>query len=265
MSGREGFLRVGKYNIHHVSWGSQGGSIVLLHSMGLDAHSMDLLAESLSGDHRILALTILGHGDSTVPTENVSLPDHAEMMRECIMRLGFTPYVLIGHSIGGRMGMILAAEHPDEVKALILVDIAPPDPMPGPWRLEAPGSFKDRDEALAYLKGRYPKFAAEYYENRLRYGFVEQPDGSLKPKPVGNDKMRSVSTDLWPYVERIMVPALLVIGSESTLVTQEKLARMKSSIPSLTVVTIQGATHMVPQDKPAEFEKAVRGFLAKVS
>ena len=147
----------------------------------------------------------------------------------------------------------------------MLVDIAPPDPAPSPWRTDVLGILKDRDQALAYLKRRYPKFAKEYYENRLRYGFKEQPDGSLKPKPVGNDKMRSISTDLWPYVERIRIPTLLITGSDSTLVTPEKLSRMKASIPRFSVVTIQGATHMVPHDKPTEFEKAVRSFLTEMT
>jgi pimeloyl-ACP methyl ester carboxylesterase len=260
----EGFLKVGEYDIHYVRWGYGGSRIVLLHSMGMDAHSMDLFVEALSADHRVLALTILGHGDSTVPSKPIALPDHAELMRQCFVKLGFTPCVLIGHSIGGRMGMILAAEHPEEARALVLVDIAPPDPAPRPWSQQTPDTFRGRKEALAYLKGRYPRFAPEYYENRLRHGFKELPDGSLRPKPAGNEHMRSISTDLWPYVERIGVPTLLIIGSESELVTPEKLARMKRDIKGLTVVTIRGATHMVPQDKPTEFEKAVREFMLKL-
>jgi len=260
----EGFLRVGKYRVHYVGWGGEGSRIVLLHSMGMDAHSMDFLAESLSGSYRVLALTILGHGDSTVPSEPISLPDHAELMRKCVRRLGYTPCILIGHSIGGRMGMILASEHPSEVVGLVLVDIAPPDPSPRPWRQQAPDRFGSREEALAYLRERYPRFAPEYYENRLRHGFTERRDGSLLPKPAGNDYMRDMATDLWPYVERISVPTLLIVGSESGLVTPEKLARMKKSIPEFSSVTIEGATHMVPQDRPEEFENAVRDFIAKI-
>lgn len=261
----EGFTRVGKYDIHHVRWGDEGSRVVLLHSMGMDAHSMDLLAESLCAGHRVLALTILGHGDSTVLSEPISLPDHAELMLECMMRLGFTPCILVGHSIGGRMGMILAAEHPSEVRGLVLVDIAPPDPSPRPWRQRTPDQFKNKGEALAYLKGRYPRFAPEYYENRLRNGFKELLDGSLVPKPAGNDHMRGMSTDLWPYVERIRVPTLLIVGADSALVTPEKLDRMRESIPGFASVTIQEATHMVPQDKPEEFEKAVRAFISKIT
>jgi pimeloyl-ACP methyl ester carboxylesterase len=188
----EGFLRVGKYRIHYVEWGSWGNRIVLLHSMGMDAHSMDLLADSLSESHRVLALTILGHGDSTVPSEPISLPDHAELMRDCFRKLGYTPCILVGHSIGGRMGMILASEHPSEVVGLVLVDIAPPDPAPRPWRQQTPDQFGSRERALAYLRERYPRFAPEYYENRLRHGFRERKDGSLLPKPAGDDYMRDI-------------------------------------------------------------------------
>jgi pimeloyl-ACP methyl ester carboxylesterase len=114
------------------------------------------------------------------------------------------------------------------------------------------------------LKMKYPRFAPEYLENRLRHGFRELPDGSLEAKPAGNDHMRGMSTDLWPYVERIRVPTMLVIGGDSTLVTPGKLARMREGIPGLRVTTINGATHMVPQEKPVEFERAVRGFMDEI-
>ena len=187
----DGFLEVGKYRIHYARWGEKGGRIVILHSMGMDAYSMEKLCGSLSGKYRVLALTILAHGDSTVPTEQVTLPEHAELLRTCYKQLGYTPCVLIGHSIGGRMGMILAADHPDEVKGLLLIDIAPPDPVSRPWSQQAPESLKDEAEAAAYLRQRYPGFAAEYIESRLRHGFIRMPDNSLKPKPTGSPAMTS--------------------------------------------------------------------------
>jgi pimeloyl-ACP methyl ester carboxylesterase len=124
--------------------------------------------------------------------------------------------------------------------------------------------MKNVDEATAYLKERYPGFAAEYVENRLRHGFTKQPDGSLKPKPTGSPTMTSYFTDLWPYVERIKVPTELILGSESQLVTSEKRERMMKLIPGLEVVTVMGASHMVPQDKPEDFEKEIRAFLKRL-
>jgi pimeloyl-ACP methyl ester carboxylesterase len=261
LTASEGIQEVGGYSIHYATWGDRGGKIVILHSMGMDAYSMEKMCESLEGSYRILALTILAHGDSTVPSKTVTLPEHAELLRECYLKLGYSPCVLIGHSIGGRMGMILAAEHPNEVKGLLLVDIAPPDPVARSWSQQVPEKMKNEAEAMAYLKQRYPGFSPDYVESRLRYGFVKQLDGSLTPKPTGSPTMTSYFTDLWPYVERIRVPAKLVLGSESTLVTPEKRERMTKLIPNLEVVIVKGASHMVPQDRPADFEREVKAFL----
>ena len=162
------------------------------------------------------------------------------------------------------MGIILAAEHPDEIRGLILVDIAPPDPMPRPWSQQAPASLTTEAETAAYLRQRYPSFTPVYIENRLKHGFMRQPDGTLKQKPTGSPNMTSYYTDLWPYVERIHVPTKLILGSESSLVTAEKRDKMKQLIVGIEVVTIKGATHMVPQDKPKEFERQVVAFLKKI-
>ncbi len=264
MTASEGFLEVGGYRIHYATWGERGRKIVILHSMGMDAYSMEKMCESLEISYRILALTILAHGDSSVPTGTVTLPEHAELLRECYLKLGYSPCVLIGHSIGGRMSMILAAEHPNEIKGVILVDIAPPDPVSRPWSQQAPETMRNEAEAKTYLNQRYPCFSPEYLESRLRHGFVKQPDGSLKPKPTGSPTMTSYFTDLWPYVERISVPVKLVLGSESPLVTPEKKERMMKLIPGLEVVAVKGASHMVPQDKPADFEREVKAFLIRL-
>lgn len=265
MTSSEGFIEVDGYRVHYATWGRRGGKIVILHSMGMDAYSMEKMCEALEDKYNILALTILAHGDSTVPTATVTLPEHADLLRECYRKLSYIPCVLIGHSIGGRMSMILAADHPDEVKGVVLVDIAPPDPVSRSWSQTSPELLKNETDALAYLKQRYPGFSPEYIENRLNHGFIRQPDGSLKPKPTGTPAMTSYYTDLWPYVERIRVPTKLILGSESPLVTPEKRERMAKLIPGLEVVTVEGSSHMVPQDKPIEFEKEVRSFLKRLN
>ena len=109
---KEGFLDSYGYKVHYIHWDGKGPKILLIHSMGLDAHSMDKLAESLNNMYSILSLTILGHGDSGSPSTQLPLNEHAEIMRNCYKQLGFSPSVLIGHSVGGMMGMILTAEYP---------------------------------------------------------------------------------------------------------------------------------------------------------
>jgi len=260
---KEGFLSSKGYRVHHVAWGEEGPRVLIIHSMGMDSHSMDKLAENLEDEYQVLSLTILDHGDSDPPKGPISLPDHAEVMRGCYTQLGFTPNVLIGHSVGGMMGMVLTAEHPEEFRGLVLVDIAPFESTGRSSRPEPPESFTDEAEALMWLRERYPLFTDYYYENRLRHAFKRE-EGVLKLKPRGDGVRGGLVTDLWPYVERIETPTLLLKGEQSDLVTPETMERMEETMSGIEVVEVENTGHMIPQDVPEEFERLVRGFLEKV-
>jgi esterase len=266
MAFQEGYLTSGGFRVHYVEWGNKGSAIVLIHSMGMDGHSMDQLCEVLQKNHRILSLTILGHGDSEVPASPTPLPEHAEIMRSCVKQLGYTPYILVGHSIGGMMGMILAAEHPKEVKGLILIDIAPFDfnaPRTGRVTRPPPPERMTLAEAKTYLKERFPGFTPYYVENRIKYAF-QSDRGVLKIKPTGDSIRSGMNLDLWPYVERIKIPTLLLVGGEGSVVSSEAYERMKKTVPGIETATIPGTGHMIPQDKPEEFEKYILNFIKKI-
>ena len=256
----------GGFRLHYIRWGVRGASLLLLHSMGMDAHGFDIFSRAVADEYRVLALDLLDHGDSEKPTRPVGLGEHAEVVRGAYTQLGFSPNTLIGHSIGGIIGMVLAAKYLEDLEGLVLVDIAPfkmdrpRAPRPAP-----PESFADEEEARAYIRQRYPRMTYEAVENRLKHAFKRSPDGRFRLKGVGGALRGGLSVDLWQFVEQIRTPTLLLIGEESTLVTPDTSERMRSLIPDFKVVTVEGATHMVPQDKPRAFEREVRAFLKQAS
>ena len=254
----------GGYKIHYLRWGDSGPKLVFIHSMGMDARGFDITCRALAGDYQILALDILDHGDSETPKEPVSLPDHAEVMRKAYMQMDFKPNVLVGHSVGGMMGMVLAAKHPKDFNGMVLVDIAPftfsgerrsSDPRP-----QVVNEYKTLEEARAFFKERYSDFVDEAVENRVQYGLIKGEDGVYRRKPTGDAIRGGLSTDLWPYVEKMKVPCFLMKGATSNLVTPETLERMKRLLPKLEVATFEGVGHMIPQGKPDEFERHLRNY-----
>jgi len=90
MDPQDGYLKSGGYRLHYLLWGAAGPKLVLLHSMGMDAHGFDGFAESLQEDYRLLAFDILDHGDSEKPREPIGLRDHAEVIRDGYRQLGFS-------------------------------------------------------------------------------------------------------------------------------------------------------------------------------
>ncbi|MBA7702305.1 2-(acetamidomethylene)succinate hydrolase [subsurface metagenome] len=182
------------------------------------------------------------------------------------MQLGFMPNVLVGHSVGGMLGMVLSVEYPDDLKGLVLVDIAP-FTMPRTGRAprpQPPEFFEDEEDARKYIKERYPDFTEEALENRIKYSFVTGDDGKLRRKKTGDAIRGGLSTDLWPYAERMKVPTLLLKGATSQLVSDETRERMEKLVPDLEVVTVEGVGHMIPQGKPAEFLKLLESFLIRL-
>ena len=93
----------------------------------------------------------------------------------------------------------------------------------------------------AYLNERYSGFTPEYVENRLRHAFRGE-GGRLRLKPTGDVIRGGLAVDLWPYVERMRAPTLLLIGEESTLVTPEARMRMEKILPDLQAVVVRGVS-----------------------
>jgi 3-oxoadipate enol-lactonase len=83
----------------------------------------------LKTDFRCVAYDHRGWGESDKPETGYSIPELANDAGALIQALGLTRYVLIGHSMGGKVAQRLAAKRPEGLEALILVAPAPPTPM----------------------------------------------------------------------------------------------------------------------------------------
>lgn len=260
----EGYVTSGGFRIHYLMWGGEGPSLVLLHSFGADAHSFDEFSQALSGGHRILALDLLDLGDSEKPSRSVGITEHAEVIRGAYTELGFAPNVLVGHSIGGMIGTVIAAEYPDDLRGLVLVDIAPIGPERLPTSRPKPPEDFDEEGLMVYLKERYSRSTPEFIENRMRHAFVKGEDGRFRFKYSGEAIRGHIDEDLWPHVERLVIPTLLLLGGESSLVPPVTVERMRSIMPNLDVTVVKDATHAIPQDRPDEFRQLIESFVASL-
>jgi len=266
----DGFVTSFGYNMHFLEWGKNGETILALHSMRQDAHAFDSFSESISINSRVLALDLLGHGDSDKPIVKVTLDEHTEIVRGVVKKRGFSDLVLVGHSVGGYLSMIYAAKHPDEVSKVILVDIGPRDPEAdlarGRRRPESPKSFRSKEEAMKYFKESYPNYNAEVVENRVKYGLISS-GGLLRwksdPKSLEMVSSTFMNYDFWPHVKKIEVPTLLIKGADSETVSEKTLERMKRTLKDFTFVEIKGSGHQVPMDRPKDFETVAMDFIQK--
>lgn len=97
--------------------------IVVLHSGGHDRSDFDAITPALARDHEVIAMDLLGHGDSDMfsPPSSASARRIAEGALDAVAALARPPAILVGNSVGGTCALTVAIERPDLVRALVLV------------------------------------------------------------------------------------------------------------------------------------------------
>jgi pimeloyl-ACP methyl ester carboxylesterase len=124
--GQDKFLAINGLQLHYVEWGNPGNSaLVLLHGFQSNAHTWDTFSQAMSDTYHVLALDQRGHGDTAWAPDGHYAPEASVSdIDGFITALHLAPTVVIGHSMGGRHAAMVAAEHPDKVRKVVIVDTA---------------------------------------------------------------------------------------------------------------------------------------------
>ncbi len=114
----------------HARVGGAGDPVLLLHGYPQTHAIWHRVAPRLAGEFTVVAADLRGYGDSGKPA---SAPDHAPYAKramaqdlvEAMEQLGFDTFHVVGHDRGGRVAHRLALDHPDRLRSLAVLDIAP--------------------------------------------------------------------------------------------------------------------------------------------
>jgi pimeloyl-ACP methyl ester carboxylesterase len=261
-------------------WGSPGSPpVVLLHGLRGFSGTWRNLANALSRDWRLIAIDQRGRGESDWdPAANYYTDAYLSDLETLVGELNIGRFVLVGHSMGGTTAYVYAAKHPDRVEALIIEDIAPGSSASGEGaeRIKRemaalPNDFDDWTAARAYWRRLRPNVSEEALEQRVVESLRETPVGrigwrydaaGISSTRLNPDPGRIV--DLWPIVESIRVPSLVVRGERSDFCKLDAVLEIEIRNRAFTHVTVAGASHYVHDDAPEAFAGLVQGFLAGV-
>jgi len=108
--------------IQLAEWEGEGKTILCVHGLTANCRCWDVLAAAISPQHRVIAMDLRGRGLSDKPLHGYSEEHHVKDILCLLDDLGLEKAVLMGHSLGGYISLRLAAEHPERVDSLILID-----------------------------------------------------------------------------------------------------------------------------------------------
>ncbi|UAL11109.1 alpha/beta fold hydrolase [Caulobacter segnis] len=249
--------------------------VVFVHANGFNAQTYRVLLSPLAAGLRILAIDQRGHGETTLPAD----PDGRRSWRDLrddliglLDALDGPPVVLAGHSMGGTVSLLTAAERPERVKGLVLLD---PVIMPwlatlyarAPWTsgrlwrrmplvqsaLRRRAVFDSREAVFAGYKGRgaFKTWPETMLADYVAGGFVERKDGKveLACAPAWEaSNYAAQAHDPWKAVRQVKVPVrILKAEKHSTCHAGDGFARRGRDV---RIETVAGTSHFLPMERP---------------
>ena len=255
-------LIVGDLSFNVLDVGTGEPALLFIHYWGGSARTWSGVTSRLSKDYRCVAYDQRGWGSSDAPSEGYSIGDLARDARQIIHALQIDRYVLVGHSMGGKVAQLLASQRPEGLEGLVLVAPAPPTPqsIPEPARQQQLHAYDNREnamQALAFLTVRMPTI--DLQEQIISDNLAGSPQAKLA-WPTS-----SAYEDISAQVKDITVPTLVVAGEQDRQDPLEQHRReVLPRIPEAKLTVIPQSGHLVPIDQPEQLASAIRNFVRSI-
>lgn len=266
------FIEVNGLKLHYLDYGQEGRTPMLcLHGGAVNAHWFDFVAAGFTADYHVHALDQRGHGDSArAQPPDYRYQSYASDLAQVVERLDLHDFVLAGHSMGGLVSLVYAANYPGRVKALVVIDSTLRSTPERVSTLHEIGnregsSYATNKEFIARFRVRPEGTQAvpAIIRYLVRHGGRQGPDGRWRHKFDRNVYSGRELLDIMPHWDRIQIPALPVKGGLSNRITPDIYAAIKSRAPQVERAEVPGSEHHVTLDNPPAFVEVVKAFLSK--
>jgi len=231
-------------------------SLVFLHYFGGSSCAWTEVIELLAKDFHCVAPDLRGFGASDSTPENYAVTDYADDVERLIETLTIENYVLIGHSMGGKIALALAARKPKNLRSLILLAPSPPtaEPIQEDERKKLLAAHGNRCVATdTVCKAAGGKLPGEIFARAI--------DDNLRTSETAWKWWLEAGSreDISSEVEQINVPVLVAAGEKDEAMTPELLKReIVCRIENARLFVVPGGNHLLPLESVADVVKLIR-------
>ena len=249
--------------------------VLCLHGLMRNSRDFEELAPHLAARCRVSAPDVRGRGFSARDPDvnNYQIPVYLTDTMALLAALGAARVRIIGTSMGGLMGMLLAVMQPGLVERLVLNDIGPEVSPEGLERIRGYAGKSTEvhgwPEAVAHVRSVYaetwPGLSDARWEKIARLSYRENaqglPEADADPRIAEGLLQPAAAPDLWPLWGALNMPVLAIRGAHSDILSTGTVARMQQAKPDLRVLTVPNRGHAPMLDEP-ECIAAIDEFLA---
>lgn len=234
-----------------------GPDMILMHGWGCNSSTLASIERVAAETHRVFNIDFPGFGASSEPDSVWGVEDYTAMLEKFVDKSGISNPVLLGHSFGGRVGILYASRHHD-VSKLILVDAAGVKPRRSLSYYVRVYSFKAMKH-LARLVAGERKSARMIERWRSRAGSSDYASSTPMMRAILS---RVVNEDLRHVMPSIKAPTLLIWGENDTATPLSDARTMERLIAGSGLVSFAGCGHYSFLDNPVQFAAVLRSFLS---
>ena len=246
----------------------QGRPVVLLHGLFGNAENLGMIARGLEDNWSVVSLDLPGHGDSPL-LNDMSLCSMAQCVLQSLQSLELSKPIIIGHSLGGKVAMQLAAMAPDYPAALIVLDIAPVDYAHGHKDIFAAvsgvdlatvHSRSDADRALArvlterdvrqFILTNLRKTASQGYQWKIDFAALQRNYSFFAEAPAAGQIFNR--------------PVLVIKGGESAYIQSKHEPAFRQRFSDLDFKLVPEAGHWLHAEKTELLVGMIRRFIIKL-
>lgn len=248
--------------------GESGARIAFVHGLFGQGKNFTQAAKALLPDAQSLLIDMPNHGKSEW-TDRIDYIELADAVADELRAWSNEPVHLVGHSMGGKVAMVLALRHPELIDRLVVVDISPSESAGTDEFEHLLGSLAGLDLSKIERRSQADEQLQDKIPNPTVRGFLLQ-----------NLRVASDDTYFWQANLELLLNELLAIsgfpeidaqfdhpvlwmaGEQSDYITEANEAAMRQWFPATRHVTIKGAGHWVHSEQPEAFVSALRVFLS---
>jgi len=230
--------------------------VICVHGLTRNGRDFDRLAVAMARDFRVIEVDVAGRGRSGWLSDKsqYTYPTYLKHMAALLDYRGLTQVDWVGTSMGGLIGMFLAAQPESPIRRLVLNDIGPFIPKAALQRIGAQVGedprFRRLQEAAAYFQEVYADFGIPDelgWSDLTLHSTTRQEDGTyaLHYDPAIGDvfKQSLEDIDLWAVWDAITCPVLVLRGEHSDVLSRETAREMTRRGPKAELVEFAGCGH----------------------
>jgi 3-oxoadipate enol-lactonase len=250
------------YRLDPCKDGAKNAPVVMLSNSLLSSYPMwDDQIDALTEDYQVLRYDTRGHGETDAPVEPYSIEMFVADVVGLLDELGITKVHFVGLSMGGFIGQLFAASHPDRVLSLVLCDTACVMPPASLWNERIEMAEKEGVDAL--INGTLQRwFTASFHKTDM--AAIDKIRAMIKATGVqGYVNCSKAIRDMnqCHILGDIKAPTVVIVGADDPACPVASAETLHNGIAGSRLVILEEAAHLPNIEKKTEFNAALLGFL----